>query len=352
MTGNIPLLNCLKSQPLANRSRPTIREVAARAGVSHQTVSRVINNSERVNPETRQRVEAAIAEMGYQPNAIARSMANGRTHTLACVSPNLTDFTFASIIEGAELEARQHGYFLLTASAPEEDGFRNLMEQLLASQRAEGLLVVTPYIRPHHTQLPRYVPTIFVAADPCLSGVASVTLDEVAAGSMATQHLIDLGHRLIAHITGPIQEDCSRNRQKGYQNAMQSAGLDLDPELTQEGDWSATSGYRTVQHWLARGAQFSAIFAQNDRMAIGAIHALREAGKKVPQELSVIGFDDMPNASYFDPPLTTIRQDTFSMGSKAARLLIQSIETPDKIHRSIRLHAELLVRQSTAQVPL
>ena len=335
---------------MTNRYHPTIREVAARAGVSHQTVSRVINGVERVNPETRQRVEVAIDEMGYQPNAIARSMARGRTHTLACVSPNLTDFTFASIIEGAELEARQHGYFLLTASAPDGDGFRNLMKQLLASQRAEGLLVVTPYIRPHHTDLPRYVPTIFVAADPCLAGVSSVTLDEVAAGSMATQHLIDLGHRCIAHITGPIQEDCSRNRQKGYHNAMQSAGLVPDSELTQEGDWSATSGCQAVQRWIKKGAQFSAIFAQNDRMAIGAIHALREEGLQVPQEVSVIGFDDMPLASYFDPPLTTIRQDTFNLGSKAAQLLIQSIEGPDTLHRSIHLTGELVLRQSTAQI--
>lgn len=335
---------------MVKHSRPTIREVAARAGVSHQTVSRVINNSDRVNPDTRLRVEAAIAELGYQPNAIARSMARGRTHTLACVAPNLTDFTFASIIEGAEQEARQHGYFLLTASAPDEDNFHNLMEQLLASQMAEGLLVVTPYIRPHHAQLPRYVPTVFVAADPGLEGVPSVTLDEVSAGAMATQHLIELGHRQIAHITGPIQEDCSRNRQRGYQNAMQSAGLDPDRGLTQEGDWSATSGYQAVQHWIKQGARFTAIFAQNDRMAIGAIHALRVAGIQVPQEVSVIGFDDMPLASYFDPPLTTIRQDTLSMGGKAARLLIQSIEAPGKMHRSVRLPAELVIRQSIAQI--
>jgi DNA-binding LacI/PurR family transcriptional regulator len=309
----------------------------------------VINGFERVNPETRQRVEAAIAELGYQPNAIARSMAQGRTHTLACLAPNLTDFTFASIIEGAENEARQHGYFLLTASAPDQESFVLLVDQLLASRRAEGLVLITPFLDSYHTHLPRYVRAVYVSADPHLDGASSVMLDDLNAGAMATRHLIDLGHREIAQITGPLVEDCARNRLLGYQTTLQAANIQPNSQLIAQGDWSATSGYRIVSKMLAEKVRFSAIFAQNDRMAIGAIHALRQAGKHVPQDVSVIGFDDMPLASYFDPAITTIQQDTFRMGREAARLLIDAVEQPEPAFHKVLIGAELIVRQSTGR---
>jgi len=309
----------------------------------------VINGHERVSDETRQRVENAIAELGYQPNAIARSMAQGRTYTLACLSPNLTDFTFASIIEGAESEARQKGYFLLTASAPDEKSFANLVNQLLASRRTEGLLVITPNVEPHQTLLPKYVSTVFVGADPRLDRFASVTLDDKKAGSIATDHLIQLNHSRIAHITGPIMEYSSQNRLNGYEAALYKLGIPSDSSLIWEGDWSATSGYQAIQHFLSTGVKFSAVFAQNDRMAVGAIRALRDAGKLVPQDVSVIGVDDMPLASYFDPPLTTILQDTYCMGRVAACTLIDAIEQPEKACQPMHIEPRLIVRQSTTR---
>ncbi|MBN2147539.1 MAG: LacI family DNA-binding transcriptional regulator [Anaerolineales bacterium] len=326
----------------------TIRDVAARAGVSHQTVSRVINKSERVTPETLARVEAAIAELGYQPNAIARSMAKGRSRTLACISPNLTDFTYASIIEGAEMEARSHGYFLISASAPDEAAFSLLVKQLIGSQRTEGLLALNPYIDARYQSMPQSVPCVVVGANARDDTSHSVALDEVAASRVATQHLLNLGHRRIVHITGPLEEDCSQDRQRGYQQAIQNAGLEFDPALVIEGDWSATSGYQTTLRLLDDEVDFTAIFAQNDRIAVGAIRALREAGRAVPEGVSVVGFDDMPLASYFDPPLTTMRQDIFCIGCEAARLLIQSIEQPGRKPQHVRLPAELVVRRSTA----
>jgi LacI family transcriptional regulator len=307
----------------------------------------VINGHERVSSETRERVEAAIAELGYQPNAIARSMARGRTYTLACISPNLTDFTYASFIEGAESEARQQGYFLLTASAPNAETFATLVNQLLASQRTEGLLVITPNVEPHHIRIPKYVSAVFIGADPRQDWLASVTLDEENAGSLATEHLIQLGHTQIAHVTGPLVADSSQNRLSGYRAAIAAARIASEPRLVYEGDWSATSGYQAVQHFLEEGIQFTAIFAQNDRMAVGAIRALRDTGKFVPQDISVIGIDDMPLASYFDPPLTTILQDTFRMGREAACLLINSFEDHGKACQQIRVEPRLIVRQST-----
>lgn len=330
-----------------SRSRMTIRDVAALAGVSHQTVSRVINNSERVKPETRQRVENAIQELKYSPNAVARSMARGRTYTLACISPNLTDFTYASFIEGAELEARRQGYFLLTASAPNAETFATLVNQLLASRRTEGLLVITPKVEPHHVRIPRYVSAVFIGANPKLDWIASVTLDDENAGYMATEHLIQLNHTHIAHITGPMAEESSQGRMRGYQAALNAAGIPFQRRFIYEGDWSATSGYMAVQDFLEQENAPSAIFAQNDRMAVGAIRALRDAGRHVPKNISVIGFDDMPLASYFDPPLTTILQDTYRMGREAACQLISSIEKPDNPCRQLCVEPKLIVRQST-----
>jgi LacI family repressor for deo operon, udp, cdd, tsx, nupC, and nupG len=309
----------------------------------------VINGHERVTDETRQRVETAIAELGYQPNAIARSMARGRTYTLACISPNLTDFTFASFIEGAESEARQQGYFLLTASAPNAETFATLVNQLLASRRTEGLLVITPNVEPHHLRIPKYVSAVFIGANPKQDWIASVTLDEEKAGGIATEHLIRLGHTQIAHITGPLVEDSSQNRLSGYQTAIAAAGLSTGSQMVFEGDWSATSGYQAVQYFLDSNTRFSAIFAQNDRMAVGAIRALRDAGKHIPQDISVIGIDDMPLASYFDPPLTTILQDTFQMGREAACQLISSIEKPENPCQQIRIEPRLIIRHSTTQ---
>jgi DNA-binding LacI/PurR family transcriptional regulator len=332
---------------MSTSSRVTIRDVAALAGVSHQTVSRVINGSERVNPETRQRVEAAIAQLDYRPNAIARSMAQGRTGTLACLAPNLTDYTFASIIEGAESEARRQGYFMITASAPDPQTFGVLVEELAGSRRIEALLVINPYIDNRYTFLPHDIPAVLVGAHPRSEGFGSVMLDERGAGEIATRHLLELGHRQIAHITGPLVEDCTQDRLAGYRAALEAAGLTYDPALIVEGDWSATSGHQALQSLAEREADFTAVFAQNDRMAVGAIRALHELGLYIPDDISVIGFDDMPLASYFEPPLTTLRQDVFCTGCEAARLLIQALEQPDLPPQQVSLPAELVIRHST-----
>jgi LacI family repressor for deo operon, udp, cdd, tsx, nupC, and nupG len=330
------------------RSRVTIRDVAAHAGVSHQTVSRVINNIERVSPETRALVEASIKELGYRPNAIARSMARGRTCTLACISPNLTDFTFASIIEGAEAEIRKHDYFLVSSSAPTEDEFSRLIDKLFTSRRAEGLFVINPYADRRHNLLPPEVPTVFVAARPRQRDtVSSVALDDFNVARQATQYLIELGHRRVAMVTGPMVEDCSQDRNFGYNQALEDSGINPDPSLVITGDWAATSGYQAIQKLSKLSSPPTAIFAQNDRMAIGILRGAREMGIIVPSELSVIGVDDMPLSSYFDPPLTTMRQDPLSIGQEAARLLIDTLEERETSPKHLLLQAQLIQRKST-----
>jgi DNA-binding LacI/PurR family transcriptional regulator len=330
-------------------SRPTLRDVAKKAGVSHQTVSRVINGSLDVLPETRALVEAAIAEMGYRPNAIARSMARGQSHTLACISPNLTDFTFASVIEGAEVEARQHKYFMLSASASDPDAFRELVDELVGHRRVDGLIVINPYADQRFEFIPKDFPLVFVGASAHEKNICSVSLDDEKVAYEATRHLLTLGHTNIALVTGPMEEDCSQDRTEGYRRALSEAGIAFDESMVIEGDWSATSGQDALLSFIEQGRVPSAVFAQNDRMAMGVMRAARDANIKVPTQLAVIGVDDMPLSSYFDPPLTTMRQDIPRIGREATRMLLDMIQKKTTETCDLKLHAELVVRQSTSQ---
>lgn len=330
-------------------TRPTIRDVARQAGVSHQTVSRVINGSEDVLPETRAVVEAAIEELGYRPSAIARSMARGLTHTLAIISPNLTDYTFASVIEGAEVEARQHDYFVLSSSASDPQAFQGLVDELVGHRRVDGLIVINPYADERYQFLPKDFPVVFVGARSHDENVCSISLDDEKVAYEATQHLISLGHKRIALVTGPMEEDCSQDRLEGFQHALKETGISFDPSLVFEGDWSATSGSEALVDFVKKGNLPTAVFAQNDRMAMGVLRAARDASIKVPDQLSVIGVDDMPLSSYFDPPLTTMRQDMPLIGQEASRMLIDIIQNKTVEQTVLKLPAQLVIRQSTAK---
>ena len=330
-------------------NRPTIRDVARQAGVSHQTVSRVINGSDDVLPETRAVVEAAIEELGYRPSAIARSMARGLTHTLAIISPNLTDYTFASVIEGAELEARQHDYFVLSSSASDPQAFQGLVDELVGHRRVDGLIVINPYADERFEFLPKEFPVVFVGARSHDENVCSISLDDEKVAYEATQHLISLGHKRIALVTGPMEEDCSQDRLVGFQRALNEAGISFDQSLMFEGDWSATSGSEALADFVKKGNLPTAVFAQNDRMAMGVMRAARDADLKVPDQLSVIGVDDMPLSSYFDPPLTTMRQDMPLIGQEAIRKLIEIIQNKTVEQTVLKLPAQLVVRQSTVK---
>jgi DNA-binding LacI/PurR family transcriptional regulator len=329
-------------------SHPTIRDVARLAGVSHQTVSRVIINILNVIPETRKIVESAIKRLDYRPSAIARSMARGKTRTLACIAPNLTDYTFASIIEGAEQEARNKGYFILSSSAADADSFADLIIELVGYRRIDGLIVINPYVDNRYEYIPDNFPTIFVGDDSNNKDIGWVALDDEAAGKLAVQHLLDLGHREILCIKGIETDACTQDRTKGYCKALEEAQIQFEERLIMTGDWTATSGYHDIKKALEEKIPFSAVFAQNDRMAIGAIRAIRDSGYQVPDDYSVIGFDDMPLASYFDPPLTTIHQDINRIGQEAALMLITKVDQPEQKIISHRVPVHLIKRKSTA----
>lgn len=332
-----------------SKSNPTIRDVARQAGVSHQTVSRVINGSEDVTPETRERVEAAIVELDYRPNAIARSMARGQTRTLACISPNLTDFTFASIIEGAEAEARRLGYFLLSSSARDSESFESLIDELVGHRRVDGLLVMNPYADERYRLIPDNFPVVFVGARSRGEATCSVCLDDEAVAYEATRYLISCGHQRIGMLTGPMAEDCSMDRMVGFKKALDEANLPYQPELVIEGDWSASSGHAALMQLSANKDLPGAIFVQNDRMAMGLLRAARDLNIAIPEQLSVIGVDDMPLTQHYAPPLTTMRQDMPRIGLEAARILIHAIEGNRTQQCQLKLPAELVVRQSVKQ---
>lgn len=333
---------------MAVRSRVTIRDVAARAGVSRQTISRVINGSARVSSSTEERVRAAIVELSYQPNVIARFMARGRTETLVCLAPNLTDYTFASVIDGAETAVRQHGYYLMSSSAPDVETFALLVTELIGGGHAEGLLIINPFADDRYAHLPVDVPAVLIGAFADNRPNSSVSLDDPAAGRMAMEHLLALGHRRIATITGPLVEDCARERLAAYHDAMAETGADIADGWVVEGNWSADAGFQALHAILATGERPTAIFAQNDQMAVGALRAARSHGFDVPHTLSIIGVDDIPLAAHFEPPLTTVHQNFAEIGRTAAQLLIQALEEPTTPPAHVRLPPRLVVRASTA----
>jgi len=336
---------------MLEKSRVTLHDVAELAGVSHQTVSRVINNNERVRPETREKVEAAILELGYRPNAIARSMVQGNTHTLGCISPNLTDPVFARIIESAQAEARRLGFFILIGSASTVEEVKPLLDELL-NRRVDGLIVLNARDDERYKLLVPLAeagsPIVYVKNSPVEEPVSSVRCDDIKGGYLATKHLLDLGHKKIAIILGPENEQCTSERLEGYQKALAEAGLTISDNLIVKGNWSSQSGSGAVEKLLSRSENFSAIFALNDRMAAGAIRSIREAGYHIPEDYSVIGYDNGPLASLIDPPLTTIQQPLEHFGEQAANILIKSIRETNHKPIDICITPELIRRNSSS----
>ena len=335
---------------MISKKRITIEDVAQKAGVSKQTVSRVINNKPDVAPQTRKHIQALIEAMGYTPDPIARSM-KGTTQTLGCIVPNLSDYNFSAIVQAAQEEARKQGYFILIGSAESEFDVPPLLNELV-DRRVDGLLVVNPRddnrYRHFLPLIDAGMPVVYIKNNPINEPVSAVSLDDETGGFFATQHLISLGHTLIVTILGRENEECTQKRFAGFQKALRQGNIEEDQRLIVSGDWSAKSGQAAVSKLLGYQAQFSAIFAQNDWMAIGAMRALREVGLKIPQDVSVIGYDDQPMAAFLDPPLTTIRQPIEAFGRSAAKLIIEAIHQPDLRPKVIELEPSLVIRETCA----
>ncbi|MEP6843819.1 MAG: LacI family DNA-binding transcriptional regulator [Pseudolysinimonas sp.] len=327
----------------AVRRSPNMYDVAARAGVSHQTVSRVVNGFGGIRPETRDRVRAAIVELGYRRNVAARTLATSRSRAIGVLAPAVTDYGPTSTVQGIEVAARTAGYHsLVTTAADDPESIISGLEFLL-DQAIEALVVIAPQPRVLVAlrELDIRLPIATLQAVELGSGTA-VSVDQSAGAGLVMAHLLGLGHRAIQHVSGPLEFFEAAARRSSYEQALGVAGLD-SPEVI-IGDWTAESGYRAASS-LASGT--TAVFSANDQMALGLIHGLFDLGRRVPHDVSVVGFDDVPEARFYLPALTTVRQDFEQVGRVAVESLIRQIEGGAAEHIA-PLEAQLIVRDSTA----
>jgi DNA-binding LacI/PurR family transcriptional regulator len=333
----------------ARRRTAVMADVARLAGVSHQTVSRVINDSAHVRPETRRRVLAAMRTLDYRPNPAARALVTGRSRTLGVVSFDTTLYGPASTLFAIEQAAHAAGYFITIVSllAMDRASVLGAVDRLRV-QGVDGILVITPQEGAAEAvaNLPAAVPVVAVEAGPPGS-VPVVAVDQFAGAVSATQLLLDLGHRTVWHVAGPRDFLEAQQRVDGWRAALDAAGAQAPPVLT--GDWSPRSGYE-VGRRLAEDSEVTAVFVANDQMALGVLRAMHERGRSIPREISVVGFDDIPEAQYFMPPLTTVRQDFGEMGRSSLRLLLDLMRS-DQPPSRLTIAPELVVRRSTAPPP-
>jgi DNA-binding LacI/PurR family transcriptional regulator len=337
------------------RRRPTSADVAEEAGVSRTTVSFVLNRRTdvKIPDETRRRVLDAAERLGYHPHAPARQLAGGRSHVLAIVLRQTaeqvaSDAVLAETLRGLAAAARTKAFRVLVEPLALDDQSATY-EDLVRGQHADGLIISGPRIDdPQLAALVRdRFPIVLQGALPGLD-VASVDIDNAAGARGAVEHLIALGHRRIACITNaPLVYTAAQERYDGYAQALAAAGIERDPELVETGDFDAPSGHAAMRRLVDR-TDFTAAFVASDVVALGAIAGLREAGRIVPDDVSVVGFDDIPLAAYFDPPLTTVRLPAFELGQAAGHALLERIADAAMAGRTL-LSTELIVRGSTAR---
>ncbi|GAA2787807.1 LacI family DNA-binding transcriptional regulator [Saccharopolyspora taberi] len=333
-----------ENAPAAGR-QPALSDVAAAAGVSNMTVSRVINGNGSVRAATRRRVLDAVEQLGYRPNSLARGLATGRSRTLGAVALDSVLYGPASTLFGIENAAREAGYGVSVASvsAPEHPLIVEAIERL-RSQGVEGVIVIAPHVAAGRAleDVPQDVPLVAVA-DVDQPSVPVAAVDHRDGARQAAEHLFSLGHDTVWHIAGPHGWLESQAREEGWRAVVSERGAPEPPVL--RGDWSPRSGYEAGRE-LLRHDQVDAVFVANDQMALGLLRALSEAGVSVPHDVRVVGFDDIPEAAYFSPPLTTVRQDFISLGRQVFGQLLHRIEGERTRMRSI-VPVELVVREST-----
>lgn len=331
--------------------RATMLDVAQIAGVSYQTVSRVINEQPNVKAETRQRVLDVIAELHYRPDRNARSLAAHQTKTLAMITFGIDYYGPLQMAINVEAAARDAGYDLITATLEDTDygPVRSVLDRLLA-WRVDGVVLIASIYREGSEQLIRYMnQTPMIVLDNRLgSPVPSVAVDQRTGGYTAAKHLLDLGHRKIGIINGPKDWFGAFHRREGWLNALHEAGL--EPVFEQEGDWSAADGYIAVNEEHEKGADYTALLCGNDTMALGAITALRGLGKRIPEDISLVGFDGMPDSQYYDPALTTVYQPFRELGLMGLNYLLDLINDPYSARGQQVIEPVLFERKSTARI--
>jgi DNA-binding LacI/PurR family transcriptional regulator len=305
---------------------PGVREVAAAAGVSRQTVSRVLNNHPSIRDETRERVLAAMSELHFRPNRAARMLTTARSRTIGVLASSASSlFGPASAVDAIENAARIAGYGVTIAHAASSEP-QDVAAALdhLSDQAVEGIVVIAPQQRVQDAMaaVALAVPSVTLHGAGA-SGDEGVFVDQIEGARLATQHLIERGHRRIAHVSGPADWSEATARRAGFVQEIERSRL--EGIITRDGDWTAASG-ADIGAGLLADTDVTAVFSSNDQMALGVLHAARLAGRRVPDDLAVVGFDDIPEAAFFAPPLTTVRQDFGELGRRCVARLVSLIE--------------------------
>ncbi|MEY9841137.1 LacI family DNA-binding transcriptional regulator [Streptacidiphilus sp. EB103A] len=332
------------------RAGAVMMDVARLAGVSKQTVSRVFNDQPKVRAETRERVLAAARQLGFRPNPTARALVTGRTRTLGVITSDATSYGPAATLQGICAAARDAGYFVSAAPlrSPDRPSVLETVDRLVG-QSVDGIIVIASQksVARALADAPHKVP--MVTLDHSFEeGTPVVTVGEEQAAHQATRHLLQLGHRTVWHIAGPPDSIAAEGRIRGWQAALRDAGAPVPAPLV--GDWTAGSGY-ALGLAITRHPEVTAVLAANDQMAMGLLRALNEAGRRVPAQVSVIGFDDIPEAAYMIPPLTTVRHNFAEVGRSCLALMIDQLENPPRSWVRSVIASDLIVRTSSGPPP-
>jgi LacI family transcriptional regulator len=341
------------------RKRVTIKDVAQAAGVSTQTVSRVMNKFSYVSDETRQRVDEVVEQLGYRPSTLARSLSQQRSYTLGVVTYGLKYMGPSRTLNGIADKADELGYMLLMKELDNFDANRidNVIDSLLARQ-VDGILWAAPEIGDNHVwvnermeKIP--VPVLFLAMQP-RDGIPSVATDNFQGAAMAIQHLLDCGRKKIGHISGPLDWWEAQERKRGWRETLKSAGFDVLEQHCIEGNWSSSSGEQAFIQLLESFPDMDAVFVANDQMALSALREACRRGIKIPEQLAVVGFDNIPESAYFYPSLTTISQDLQLLGGQALQSVVEMIQArqgnQSVIAQSKFIQPTLVVRESSKRV--
>lgn len=328
--------------------RVNIADVAREAGVSAQTVSRALNNKGEISPDTRERVLATVERLGYRPNTLARGLVTQKTSTLGLVVPDIANPFFSEVARGAEDAAHDEGYSLLLCNAMENPAREMEALRTLDAQSVDGIILCSSRLSDNDlTSMMGSLPAVvLVNRNLPIGSMRCACIDDEAGAYGAVGHLLGSGRRTIAFLAGPAASNSGRRRGLGYRRALAEAGLAADPGLTLECAPDLEGGYEAARQMLAARPQTDALLCYNDLVAVGALQALTALGRRVPEEVAVIGFDDILLAALVMPPLTTLRSDRQRLGAEAVRLLVRALDGCAEGCEDIMLQPELVVRAS------
>lgn len=329
---------------------PTIKDVAKKAGVAPITASRVINDSEYVSEETRRRVRAAIDELGYVPNRVARSLRSKQTHTLALVLTDITNPFWTTVARGVEDAASKDGFSVILCNTDESESKEHSYVLVLMQKQVDGFLLVPARSAARSVTLIQKQKVPLVVLDRVVPAAVDIVRSDSEGGAyQLTRHLLAQGHRQIAVLTGPEAVSTARDRVAGYRRALAEAGLPADDRMVIYGAFTQEGGYAMARSVLARAPRPTALFAANNFIAIGAFRALREAGLQVPEDVALVAFDDLPSAFTMEPFLTVAAQRAYEMGQAATQLLLRRLAGQESAApQEVLLPTDLIVRRSSA----